>query len=164
MIIPGNEDLVIIQGASFNPYWIMDIDGTPVNLTTYTAAFMARHSTDNETALINLTTENGGITLNNVGKIQLISLAYGHTAVSLATAEAAAAKAPRRIPLGIASWAIGAAIGSQPQCGRIQVDLGDAPVFVNPGEFVQLVGKFLAGTATASQVINFVWQPIYGWE
>lgn len=92
------------------------------------------------------------------------SLAFGHTAVSLATAEAAAAKAARRIPLGIASWAVGAPIGAQPQCGRIQVDLGDAPIFVNPGEFVHLVGKFLAGTATGSQVINFVWQPILGWE
>lgn len=92
------------------------------------------------------------------------SLAYGHTAVSLATAEAAAAKAPRRVALGIATWAIGAAIGSQPQCGPIVMDFGDAPIFVNPGEYVQLVGKFLAGTATASQVINFVWQPIYGWE
>jgi len=43
------------------------------------------------------------------------SLAFGHTAVSLATAEAATAKAARRIPLGIATWAIGAAIGAQPQ-------------------------------------------------
>ena len=92
------------------------------------------------------------------------SLAYGHTAVSLATAEAAAAKAPRRLPLGFMTWAVGAAIGQGPQAGPIIVDLGDAPVFVNPGEFVQLVGKFLVGTATASQVINFTWQPIYGWE
>jgi hypothetical protein len=29
---------------------------------------------------------------------------------------------------------------------------------------VALVGKFLIGTATASQVINFVWQPVFGWE
>jgi hypothetical protein len=92
------------------------------------------------------------------------SLAFGHTAVSLATAEAAAAKAPRRVPLGIATWPIGAAIGAQPQFGAVKVDFGDAPVFVNPGEFVQVVGKFLAGTATASQVINFTWTPIYGWE
>ena len=92
------------------------------------------------------------------------SLAYGHTAVSLATAEAVAAKAPRRIALGFMTWAVGAAIGTQPQGGPIFVDLGDAPVFVNPGEFVQLVGKFMSGTATASQVINFVWQPVYGWE
>lgn len=92
------------------------------------------------------------------------SLAYGHTAVSLATAEGAAAKAPRRLPLGIATWPIGAAIGAQPQSGPIFVSFADGPIYVNPGEFVALVGKFLAGTATASQVINFVWQPIYGWE
>lgn len=92
------------------------------------------------------------------------SLGFGNTAVSLATAEAAAAKASRRVPLGIATWPIGAAIGAGPQAGPIKVDFGDAPIFVNPGEFVQLVGKFLAGTATASQVINFTWLPIYGWE
>lgn len=91
-------------------------------------------------------------------------LAYGHTAVSLATAEAATTKAPRRIALGYMTWAVGAAIGQGPQGGRVLVDLGDAPIFINPGEFVQLVGKFIAGTATASQTIGFVWQPIYGWE
>ena len=92
------------------------------------------------------------------------SLAYGHTAVSLATAEAAGAKAPRRVSLGYATWAVAAAIGQGPQGGKIFADFGDAPIFVNPGEFVQLVGKFLVGTATGSQTINFVWQPIYGWE
>ena len=92
------------------------------------------------------------------------SLAYGHNAVSLATAEAATTKAARRISIGYATWPVGAAIGQAPQGGKLSLDLGDAPVFVNPGEFVQLVGKFLVGTATASQTINFVWQPIYGWE
>lgn len=92
------------------------------------------------------------------------SLAYGHTAVSLATADGTASKAPRRLPIGFATWPVGAAIGAQPQAGKITLDLGDAPVFVNPGEFVALVGKFLVGTATASQVINFTWTPIYGWE
>ncbi len=92
------------------------------------------------------------------------SLAYGHTAVSLATTEAAAAKAPRRLPLGYMTWPVAAAIGQAPQHGPIEIDLGDAPIFVNPGEFVQLVGKFIVGTATASQTITFVWTPIYGWE
>lgn len=92
------------------------------------------------------------------------SLAFGHTAVSLATAEAAAAKAPRRVALGFMTWPVGAAIGAQPQMGALNVDFGDAPIFVNPGEFVQLVAKFMQGTATASQVINFTWQPVYGWE
>jgi hypothetical protein len=92
------------------------------------------------------------------------SLAFGHTAVSLATTEAANAKAPRRLPLGFMTWAVGAGIGAQPQTGALVVDLGDAPIFVNPGEFIQLVGKFVVGTATASQTIQFTWTPIYGWE
>lgn len=91
-------------------------------------------------------------------------LAFGHTAVSLATAEAATTKAPRRLSIGIATWAVGAGIGAQPQGGKLVLDCGDAPIFINPGEFVALVGKFLVGTATASQVINFTYQPIYGWE
>lgn len=92
------------------------------------------------------------------------SLAFGHTSVSLATGEAVAAKAPRRIALGYMTWPVGAAIGQGPQGGRIQMDFGDAPVFVNPGEFVALVAKFVVGTATASQTIQFSWQPTYGWE
>lgn len=90
------------------------------------------------------------------------SLAFGHTAVSLATTEAAAAKAPRRLALGFMTWPVGAAIGSQ--ATPISVDFSYGPIYVEPGHFVQLVGKFLVGTATASQVINFVWQPIYSWE
>lgn len=92
------------------------------------------------------------------------SLAYGHTAVSLATAEAATTKAARRIPLGFMTWPVGAAIGQAPQNGELFVDLGDAPIFVDPGHFVALVGKFIVGTATASQTITFVWHPIFGWE
>jgi hypothetical protein len=107
---------------------------------------------------------NNGAAVATTATTVQFALAFGHTAVSLATAEAAAAKAPRRIALGFMTWPVGAAIGAQPQGGPLFVDLGDAPVFVNPGEFVALVGKFLIGTATASQVINFVWQPVYGWE
>lgn len=91
------------------------------------------------------------------------SLAFGHTAVSLATAEAATAKAPRRVALGYLSWLVGAAIGAAPTQNNINV-LFPEPIYVNSGEFVQLVGKFIVGTATASQTISFVWQPIYSWE
>jgi hypothetical protein len=92
------------------------------------------------------------------------SIAFGHTNVSLATTEGAAAKAPRRVALGFANWAVGAGIGQQPQAGKLFLDLGDAPLFVNPGEHLALVGKFLVGTATASQVIQFTYTPIFGWE
>ena len=97
------------------------------------------------------------------------NLAFGHTSVSLATSETgsfvnATTKAPRKIGLGFMTWPVGAAVGQQPQDGRIFVDLGDSPVYVNPGEFVALVAKFIVGTATASQTIQYMWQPIYGWE
>lgn len=91
------------------------------------------------------------------------SLAFGHTAVSLATAEAAAAKAPRRIALGLQTWAVGAAVGQMPQNGDLYMAFAN-PVFVNPGEFIATVAKFIVGTATASQVI---WAHVtfdYGWE
>lgn len=91
------------------------------------------------------------------------SLAFGHTAVSLATAEAATTKAARRVALGYLSWLVGAAIGSAPTQNQINVNFSE-PIYVNSGEFVQLVGKFIVGTATASQTISFVWQPIYSWE
>lgn len=106
---------------------------------------------------------NGAAVATTATTIQF-SLAFGHTAVSLATTDGAATKAPRRVALGYATWAVGSAIGSQPQHGEIKVDFSNAPIFVEPAHFVALVGKFLVGTATASQVINFTWQPIYSWE
>ena len=91
------------------------------------------------------------------------SLAFGHTAVSLATGEAATTKAPRRVALGLQTWPVGAAIGQMPQNGDLYFGF-DSPVFVNPGEFVQTVAKFLVGTATASQVIWGHATLDYGWE
>jgi hypothetical protein len=98
--------------------------------------------------------------------ISQYSLAFGHTNVSLATAEAATAKAPRRIALSAFTQVVTAAQAVSTmvaQAGGSFVDLGDAPVFVNAGEFVQLVTKHVgtAGTTgTVAHVVTFV----YGWE
>lgn len=96
------------------------------------------------------------------------SLAFGHSAVSLATADvtngSGVGKTAKRVALGYMTWPVAAAIGQGPQGGIIKVDFSSSPIYVNPGEFIALVGKFIVGTATASQTINFVWQPIYGWE
>lgn len=94
------------------------------------------------------------------------SLAFGHTAVSLATAEAATTKAPRRVPLPQLSQLVTAAQAvntfvSQP--GGSYVDLGDAPIYVNPGEFVALVTKHV-GTVGTTGTIAHVVQFVYGWE
>jgi hypothetical protein len=77
------------------------------------------------------------------------SLAFGHTTVSLATAEAATAKAPRRIPLGIQTYVVTAPVGTLGQ--RIYTPF-QQPIHVAPGEFVQVVAKNV-GTVTSAGVI-----------
>jgi hypothetical protein len=80
------------------------------------------------------------------------SLAFGHTGVSLATAEAnGTAKAPRRISLGYETFATTAAAGV---IGASVYMAFNSPICVQPGEFVQLVAKNL-GTVTTGGVITF---------
>jgi hypothetical protein len=78
------------------------------------------------------------------------SLAYGHTAVSLATAESATTKAARRLPIGMQTFAAASAVGTLGQ--NIDLDLS-VPIVVHPGEFIQSVAKNL-GVVTTSGVIT----------
>jgi len=80
------------------------------------------------------------------------SLAYGHTAVGLGTTDGAGTKAPRRVPLGIQTWAATAALWTQ--ADRDIVIPFDPPIPVQPGEFIQTVAKNV-GTVTTSGVITF---------
>ena len=95
------------------------------------------------------------------------SLAVGHTTVTLAGAsDAVAAKIPRRIPLSSLTQLVTATqpvstIVSQP--GGSFMDFGDAPIYVNPGEFVALVTKHV-GTVGTSGTIAHVVSFVYGWE
>jgi hypothetical protein len=72
------------------------------------------------------------------------SLAYGHTAVSLATAEAATTKAPRRIALGKMTVTAAQAVATLLAGSRIQFRF-TAPIVVAPGEFVAIVTKHETG-------------------
>lgn len=89
------------------------------------------------------------------------SIAYGHTNVSLATTEAAAAKAPRRIPLGIQSYPATAAVGAVTPV--IQDDYTVAPICIQPGEFIQVVARNL-GTVTTTGAVTFVIALTGYWE
>lgn len=85
------------------------------------------------------------------------SLAYGHTAVSLATAETgsfvtATAKAPRRIPLGIETYVVTAPVGTLGQGLYIPLAV---PIAINPGEFVAVCAKNV-GTVTSAGVITIL--------
>ena len=91
-------------------------------------------------------------------------LAFGHTAVSLATAEAATTKAPRRIQLPFMQTVTSAqAVSTLLDQNTNFVDFGDAPVYVNPGEFIALCVRKV-GTVETSGVYTHHVTPVYGWE
>ncbi len=91
-------------------------------------------------------------------------LAFGHTAVSLGTAEAAATKAPRRVTLPIIQTVTAAQAVSTALAQNVSfVDFGDAPIFVNPGEFVALCTRHIGTVGTAGTIVHRV-LPVYGWE
>lgn len=60
---PGKYNMICPQGATFAKQLTYAIDGTAVDLTTYTARMQVREKYTSKTAAISLTTENGGITL-----------------------------------------------------------------------------------------------------
>jgi hypothetical protein len=81
-----------------------------------------------------------------------MSLAFGHTAVSLVTAEAATTKAPRRKALGYFSFVVTTPIFATASPIIIH---WDTPIPVYPGEFVQVVAKNI-GTVSSAGVISFL--------
>lgn len=84
-----------------------------------------------------------------------LSLAFGHTAVSLATAEAATTKAPRRIALGKAAVTAAQAVATKVAGMPIYVPFR-VPIAVNPGEFVAVVAKHeTGGTVGTSGTIAY---------
>jgi len=85
-------------------------------------------------------------------------IAYGHTAVSLATAESASfatatAHAPRRLPLGMCTAAVGAADGTAYD-GELEYSF-QSPIVIRPGEFISTTVRFRVGTATALQTLTY---------
>jgi hypothetical protein len=99
-----------------------------------------------------LSTTNMGAAVATTPTTVWWAVAFGHTAVSLATTEAATTKAPRRIPLGAQSVPVAAAIGAGYTPDSIFRQFR-SPIVVKPGEFVALIGKIIVGTATASQSV-----------
>lgn len=81
-------------------------------------------------------------------------IGVGASAVTLATvADTATAKQARRIPLGMQSFVVGAAIGAS--ANAIDVKFA-APLVCEPGGFVHVIMKQFAGTATPSQIVRGV--------
>ncbi len=72
MTAPATLDLTIYQGATFRKRLVWTVNGTAVDLTGFTARMQIRSSIGDSTALIEMTTENGGISITAVdGQIDL---------------------------------------------------------------------------------------------
>lgn len=100
-------------------------------------------------------------TLTGGGYNAVWSLAFGSTGASLATAESAQAKAPRRVPLGTNAVAANAA--ALTKLDDIWLDMGAGPAYVNPGEYVAVVKKKI-GTAPSAGVVAHLITVLCGWE
>jgi len=79
------------------------------------------------------------------------AICFGHTAVSLATAEAATTKAPRRKALG--SHTVASGLVALSQLATVQMSWSK-PIIVNPGEYVAISKKKI-GTAPSAGVIGW---------
>lgn len=104
---------------------------------------------------------NSGAAVATTATTFAVAVAWGGTALTLAQVETASfanntVKARRIQPIGVISFPVGAAIGAQ--ANGIQFDF-EAPLIINPGEYVQVVAKILVGTATASEVFQWIISP-----
>lgn len=69
---PGRYNIKFYRGTTLDILMNYTIDGVPVNLTGYTAMMDVRPTPESVTLITQLTTENGGIVLNEVtGQIEI---------------------------------------------------------------------------------------------
>ena len=90
-----------------------------------------------------------------------VAVAWGGSSLTLAATEStsfqtATTKLRRVQPIGVISFPVAAAVGAQ--ATPIQFDF-EAPLVINPGEYVQVIAKILVGTATATEVFQWVVSP-----
>lgn len=73
----GIYNFTMDQGSNWNLNVIYkDANGNPINLTGYTAAMQLRQNYNSDTAVLTLSTSNGGITITgNLGKLFLSATA-----------------------------------------------------------------------------------------
>jgi hypothetical protein len=68
----GKYNMICPQGATFSKRLTWTIDDVPVDLSSYTAKMQARDKHGGSCLVVDITTENGGISLDNEGNIDLL--------------------------------------------------------------------------------------------
>lgn len=104
---------------------------------------------------------NSVVAVTGTATVFAVAAAWGGTALTLAQVETGSfvnntVKARRVQPIGVITFPAGAAIGASG--GTIQFDF-EAPLVINPGEYLQIIAKPLLGTATATEVFQWVISP-----
>lgn len=92
------------------------------------------------------------------------ALAFGHTAVSMAATETGNTKSRRIVLLPELTQTVAsglAALSLVPQ--NSTVSMFDAPIYVNPGEFIAFIVKHI-GTVASAGTISYNIQYVYSWE
>lgn len=104
---------------------------------------------------INISTYNTGAAVATTPTLLEWYAAVGSTGVSLATTDSALAstpsKGPRRIALGVQSFAVGDPVGKV--VDPVSADF-PVPLVAHPGEYVHIILRMPIATATASQIIR----------
>lgn len=90
-----------------------------------------------------------------------VAVAWGGSSVTLAATESTSfqtgtTKLRRVQPIGVVSFPVAAAVGAQ--ATPLQFDF-EAPLVINPGEYVQVICKIILGTATATETFLWVVSP-----
>lgn len=70
-MVPGTYNITALQGATFGLTFTISTDGTPWNLSTYSARMQVRHSVNASTTVLDLSSANGNITLNSSGQVSI---------------------------------------------------------------------------------------------
>jgi len=76
MFIPQKVDLTIYQGACFKQAWEMvdKVSGDPIDLTGYIARMQIRGKIKDAEHIVDLTTENKGITITGTAEKTILAL------------------------------------------------------------------------------------------
>lgn len=77
---PGSLDFLMPKGSTFSRTLTWKVNGSPVNLTNYTARMQARTSHASSTAVLDMTTANSKITLGGTAGTITLTLSAADTA------------------------------------------------------------------------------------
>jgi hypothetical protein len=70
-MVPAKYNFICSQGSTFSKQITWTIDNVPVNLTSYTARMQVRQKHSSKNTNVDINTENGGISLDDKGNINL---------------------------------------------------------------------------------------------